>query len=206
MLEGSRSIWRNFCWCLPACSGCRLLVWNSSVLIEVLTLKYTLYQQKCRYNLLRLWKLCKASPTRLPSSETPAMLSGINQDCDLIMVWTATGNPGRQRRIQMQACKRIFHTTKEIKPAHYDNEREQNINSEALRRMRRGPPGGHGDRRLPCPSAALEPDPRSRGVQRALVQPHLQSVHLPLHSNLLTLKLVWLCIISIKRTEFTLTQ
>lgn len=142
-------------------------MWNSSVLIKGLKLKYMLYQQERQYNLFCLWKLCKASPTRLASSEIPAIPSGINRDCNLTVGWTVTGNPGRQQCFQKQTCKWTFQTTTEIKHAHYDNEQEHNIYFRGAQKHEEGTPGE--PRRQ---AAALHQ--LSVGAQRALLQLYLQ--------------------------------
>lgn len=153
----------------------QVLVWNSSVLIKGLMLKYMLYQQKCQYNLFCLRKLCKASPTRLASSEIPAILSGINQDCNLIVGWTVAGNSGRQRRFQKQTCKWLFQTTQEFKHAHYDNEQKHNVYFRDAQKYEEGTPG---EPRRQAPALRQLSvgawHAVSNRVQRALVQLYLQ--------------------------------
>lgn len=112
------------------------------------------YQQKRQHSLLCLRKLCKASPTPLARSEIAAIPWHVNQS----PLVTVTGNPGWQRCFQKETnqVNEFFSLPKKSNvPATTKSEstpRWFQRHAQARGRDRRG----HGNRRLPRTSSALE--------------------------------------------------
>lgn len=102
-------------------------------LIKGLPLKYTLFQQKCQCNLFCLWKICKASPARFPSSDTSNPLwNPSDSGLDWQVQW-----------FQNQTCTWILQTSEQVKHVHCVRQEHKFI-SEVLSSMRRGPQGPWG--------------------------------------------------------------